>query len=403
MLTVTHEMGFARESADRIIFMDEGRFVEIGPPEQLFDDPLDPRTRTFLSAFTRLEGTIFLPARLASTGSGGYRPPGKPTCYPGAGLHRYQHPAQASAGGETSHSPTIMELAIRCSVISGYRRNRPSPAGWASFTCMGVPGIFPTRICSPGRSFAQLASQGHVIMDVAYTLAPKADLRGMVGDVKQAIAWLKDHASVYDVNPERLVLVGGSAGGHLALLAAYTPNHPGLPARGPCRPIPSVHAVVCYYGLSDMVETFHYLQPENGLYSPAVLDRLNQAMTRSEHHVKRARLLPEYSEWNGLETWMINLFGGTPDEVPDQYALGSPATHVCSDCPPTLLIQGAHDFGGMVDQIRHLNRALRQAGVLSLYLEIPETEHAFDLVLPQISPAAQTATYYTERFLALMI
>lgn len=56
MLTVTHEMGFARESADRIIFMDEGRFVEIGPPEQLFDDPQDPRTRTFLSAFTRLEG-----------------------------------------------------------------------------------------------------------------------------------------------------------------------------------------------------------------------------------------------------------------------------------------------------------------------------------------------------------
>jgi ABC-type polar amino acid transport system ATPase subunit len=56
MLTVTHEIAFARESADRIIFMDEGRFVEIGPPEQLFDDPEDPRTRTFLSAFTRLEG-----------------------------------------------------------------------------------------------------------------------------------------------------------------------------------------------------------------------------------------------------------------------------------------------------------------------------------------------------------
>lgn len=55
MLNVTHEMGFARESADRIIFMDEGRFVEIGPPSQLFDDPQDDRTRTFLEAFIRLE------------------------------------------------------------------------------------------------------------------------------------------------------------------------------------------------------------------------------------------------------------------------------------------------------------------------------------------------------------
>jgi ABC-type polar amino acid transport system ATPase subunit len=55
MLTVTHEMGFARESADRIVFMDEGRFIEIGPPEQLFDNPQDERTRDFLSAFVRME------------------------------------------------------------------------------------------------------------------------------------------------------------------------------------------------------------------------------------------------------------------------------------------------------------------------------------------------------------
>ena len=55
MITVTHEMGFARESADRIFFMDDGRFVEIGPPGQLFDDPQDERTADFLRAFTRME------------------------------------------------------------------------------------------------------------------------------------------------------------------------------------------------------------------------------------------------------------------------------------------------------------------------------------------------------------
>ncbi|MFQ5612509.1 MAG: amino acid ABC transporter ATP-binding protein [Anaerolineae bacterium] len=55
MLVVTHEMGFAREAADRIYYMDEGEFVEIGPPSQIFDNPQDERTRTFLSAFARLE------------------------------------------------------------------------------------------------------------------------------------------------------------------------------------------------------------------------------------------------------------------------------------------------------------------------------------------------------------
>jgi polar amino acid transport system ATP-binding protein len=48
MMVVTHEMGFAREAADRIIFMDSGVFVEEGPPEQMFTDPRDPSTRQFL-------------------------------------------------------------------------------------------------------------------------------------------------------------------------------------------------------------------------------------------------------------------------------------------------------------------------------------------------------------------
>jgi general L-amino acid transport system ATP-binding protein len=55
MLTVTHEMSFAYQFAHRIIFMDDGRFVEVGPPGQIFDDPQDNRTRQFLSAVGRFE------------------------------------------------------------------------------------------------------------------------------------------------------------------------------------------------------------------------------------------------------------------------------------------------------------------------------------------------------------
>ncbi|SDM01775.1 amino acid ABC transporter ATP-binding protein, PAAT family [Modicisalibacter muralis] len=48
MLVVTHEMGFARDVADRVLFMDGGRIVEQGPPEELFSKPKDERTRSFL-------------------------------------------------------------------------------------------------------------------------------------------------------------------------------------------------------------------------------------------------------------------------------------------------------------------------------------------------------------------
>jgi ABC-type polar amino acid transport system ATPase subunit len=54
MIVVTHEMAFAREAADRVYFIDAGRFVEVGPPEQVIDQPEDPRTREFLA---RTHGT----------------------------------------------------------------------------------------------------------------------------------------------------------------------------------------------------------------------------------------------------------------------------------------------------------------------------------------------------------
>jgi len=49
MIVVSHEMGFAREVADRIVFMDEGVIVEEGPPDEMFLRPSQPRTQEFLS------------------------------------------------------------------------------------------------------------------------------------------------------------------------------------------------------------------------------------------------------------------------------------------------------------------------------------------------------------------
>lgn len=49
MVVVTHEMGFAKEVADRVIFMDEGQIMETGTPEEIFDNPQNPRTQSFLS------------------------------------------------------------------------------------------------------------------------------------------------------------------------------------------------------------------------------------------------------------------------------------------------------------------------------------------------------------------
>jgi polar amino acid transport system ATP-binding protein len=66
MIVVTHEMQFAREAADRVYYMEEGIFVEIGPPEEVIDRPRDERTRQFLSRFLGAahahdEGSVHIP------------------------------------------------------------------------------------------------------------------------------------------------------------------------------------------------------------------------------------------------------------------------------------------------------------------------------------------------------
>lgn len=53
MVIVTHEMGFARQVADRVIFMDDGRIVEEGSPEHFFTNPTEERTKAFLSKILR--------------------------------------------------------------------------------------------------------------------------------------------------------------------------------------------------------------------------------------------------------------------------------------------------------------------------------------------------------------
>ena len=49
MVVVTHEMGFAKEVADRVVFMADGEIVEVGTPSEIFDNPREERTQKFLA------------------------------------------------------------------------------------------------------------------------------------------------------------------------------------------------------------------------------------------------------------------------------------------------------------------------------------------------------------------
>jgi acetyl esterase/lipase len=241
--------------------------------------------------------------------------------------------------------------------------------------------------------FRRLAAQGHLVLDIAYSLWPTASLPSMVVEVNQAILWLKENGPAYGVNPDRIVLMGGSAGAHLALLAAYTPGHPAFWPAGAAGDT-SVRGVVAFYPPVDLLA----MQEEGSVNppsSPGLADRIAQAM------LKRLFMMRDEGDHKGqFDNFLAEMLGGTAAEIPDTYRLLSPIYHVGAHCPPTLLLQGSDDVFRLAPAVRRLHERLCAAGVSSALLEFPHTEHGFDLLLPQISPAARAATRGVEQFLA---
>ena len=239
--------------------------------------------------------------------------------------------------------------------------------------------------------FRHLAAQGHVVMDVGYRLVPETNVPGMQGDVKRAIRWMKRNAAAFGVNPDRVVLGGDSAGAHLALLAAYAPDDPLLTPVDLRGENLSVRGVINYYALAD-----YRLESK-----PLV--------TRGPIEEAVRRLLIRLMEtWSGAtipsdDEWSVQFTGGQREDWPELYRRISPITHVGPDCPPTLQLVGQHDvYVSRGGSILALHRKLQAAGVPSVYRELPQTDHAFDMFLPEVSPAAQSAMYDVDRFLALM-
>lgn len=260
--------------------------------------------------------------------------------------------------------------------------------------------------CGTRPLFRQLAAQGHVIMDVAYRLSPETDIMGMVNDVKRAIIWMKENAAAYGINPHQVVVGGGSAGGHLALLTAYTADDPLFTPKELEGKDISTCAVISLYGTNDLKAIYYHTNQQ--LTTRSTPDRPKKAAPVKMPEWIKKRMGKDFHRL-GMDKGFENagalapLLGGHPDECPAAYALFSPVNHVHPGCPPTLLIHGEHDIMAPVTSTHFLQTRLVEEKVPTVAHFLPQTDHAFDLVVPNLSPAAHTAFYDVERFLALQI
>ncbi len=188
----------------------------------------------------------------------------------------------------------------------------------------------------------RLAARGWICASISYPLSPAATFPEHLIAVKQAIAWLKREAPALGGDPGSIVITGGSAGGHLAALAALTPDdtayQPGFETEDT-----SVAGVITLYGIYDF---------------------LNRNRTRDS--------------WPLIPNIVMK---ARPDEAITAYQAASPLDRVTPDAPPWLVIHGAQDAVVPPHESRQFFEKLaRVSDSPAAYAELPGATHTFDIV-----------------------
>jgi acetyl esterase/lipase len=189
-----------------------------------------------------------------------------------------------------------------------------------------------------------MAARGWVGVSVNYRLSPRATFPDHIVDVKRALAWVRDNVGRYGGDPSFVVVCGGSAGGHLAALAALTPNDPEYQP-GFEEADTAVAACVPLYGVYDFTNRQGLRGEGMGKY---LLERM----------VMKVPMALDRSAWERA----------------------SPMDRVNEDAPPFFVVHGANDTLVPVREARHFAELVRGCSRSPVvYAELPGAQHAFDI------------------------
>jgi acetyl esterase/lipase len=181
------------------------------------------------------------------------------------------------------------------------------------------------------------AKRGYITATVSYRLLADSCYPACVEDVSDAVDWFIRNGDTYGYDPQRIALIGGSAGGHLALLTAYGWSKPGSTAglSGNHR----IKAVVDIYGPYDLTTPY------------------------SRNHFL-------------VTSFLAHSF----EDSPNLYSEASPKEYLRPGAPPTLILHGSSDQLVPVSQSDSLAAKLNRLGVPYQYCRVPGWPHVMDIV-----------------------
>ena len=200
-----------------------------------------------------------------------------------------------------------------------------------------------------------LARHGYVAVTITYRLTPKYLFPAAVQDSKAAVRWLRANAAKYNIDPKRIGVTGGSAGGHLAQFLGVTAGVKEFEGEGNLDQSSSVSCVVNFFGPSDFTKSYG-------------------------KSVDAAEVLPMF-------------FGGNLEAKLREHIIGSPLYWVTPDAAPTLCIHGTEDKYVHYEQATWMVDRLKAAMVEAELLTMKGAGHGFKKDDAKLADAAMLAFF----------
>ncbi len=233
-----------------------------------------------------------------------------------------------------------------------------------------------------------LASQGYGVVMPNYRLSPEVRHPAHVTDVARAVAWARACIAEYGGDPERLFLVGHSAGGHLVSLLATDEKY--LAAEGLRRDV--LNGVIAVSGVYDL--------------PPARQDIVLGGETPLSFQLRQVAFLrrcfghawPVTEPVPGL-VLSVDVYGPVFGDDPVVRATASPINHVKTGLPPFLILHAQHDLPTLPGMARRFAEALREQGCSVEIHEVPDRNHnsAFFSAIRPDDPVAEAILRFLQR------
>ncbi|NEW84990.1 MAG: alpha/beta hydrolase [Mariniphaga sp.] len=203
------------------------------------------------------------------------------------------------------------------------------------------------------------AKKGYVTATVSYRLLKDGPYPACAEDITDAVQWFYKNGETYGYDPDRIALIGGSAGAHLALLAAYGWKKTGMNSDSTVADtIPRIKAVVDIYGPTDLTTEF---------------SRDNSTVTSFLAH--------------------------TYQQAPELFTEASPIHYLNKNSPPTMILHGTSDQTVPISQSDLLKSKLDSLGVPTIYYKVPLWPHTMDIIQRVNRFSADKMTGFFEKYL----